>query len=126
MGELERPIRVEWDHTTNEPFITDELLDKLKDVEIFGFVADDGRGGLELAFGPTLTDGKLVPLVAGNRKAVNDGLMQVAAASSAFKGKPCYLVTFHIKKIHMQVVGHLNNEDGPNEGDGRLPGLDIR
>ena len=112
MHDDDRLIKVEVEPYTDEKFITEELITQLENVRCYGFVCENGRGELELAFGPNLQTGNLKPLIAATNIQFNDSMMQSAAAASAAKGgSPIYLVTFHIRKIHIQVTGEFNKLD---------------
>lgn len=99
-----------------EDYISDEVLQQLYDTQIYAFVADNGREQLELAYGPTLNEGKLIPLVSNSPIEVRDNVTSIAAASSAMRGTPLYLVKLVVSDVVYKINGHnIATEDTPHD-----------
>ena len=98
-----------------EDYVSNDVMEQMYDVELYAFVADDGRGNLSLAFGPTLDEGKLVPLVSSSPIEINDTITAMAAAASAMRGTPLYLVKLVISDVVNRIEGRNITDFIPND-----------
>ena len=89
--------------------LSEEFIQQAYKAEVYAFVADNGRGGLDLAYGPA--GNRIIPLASSHLVATDDELMRIAGQTSAYRGTPLYLVKLVISDVLQMIDGvMISNE----------------